>query len=146
MCDADIDGFHIETLLLTFFFRYMRPLIDEGHLYVAVPPLYKVSYKKNKIYVYSDLEKENMIKEFKTNYKVKNAQSIKVQRYKGLGEMNPEELYDTTMNRETRKLKKVTYEDFIENDLVFSKLMGKEVKARKKFIISNFDEVNTLDI
>ena len=146
MCDADIDGFHIETLLLTFFFRYMRPLIDEGYLYVAVPPLYKLSYKKNNTYVYSDLEKDRVINSYKTKYKLKNTQSIKVQRYKGLGEMNPEELYETTMNRETRKLKRVTYEDFIENDLVFSKLMGKEVKARKKFIINNFDEVGTLDI
>lgn len=146
MCDADIDGFHIETLLLTFFFRHMRPLIDEGNLYIAVPPLYKVAYKKDKTYVYSDSEKDNMIKSFKTKYKLKNTQSVKVQRYKGLGEMNPEELYETTMNRETRKLKRVTYEDFIENDLVFSKLMGKEVKARKKFIINNFDEVDTLDI
>ncbi len=146
MCDADVDGFHIETLLLTFFFRFMRPLIDEGNLYVAVPPLYKISYKKNKTYVYSDLEKDRVISSFKTKYKLKNTQTIKVQRYKGLGEMNPEELYETTMNRETRKLKRVTYEDYIENDLVFSKLMGKEVKARKKFIINNFDEVSTLDI
>lgn len=146
MCDADVDGNHIKTLLLTFFFRYMRPLIDGGYLYVAVPPLYKVSYKKNKTYVYSDLEKDKLINSFKTKYKLKNTQSIKVQRYKGLGEMNPEELYETTMNRETRKLKRVTYEDYIENDLVFSKLMGKEVKARKKFIINHFDEVSTLDI
>ncbi|MFX0000995.1 MAG: type IIA DNA topoisomerase subunit B [Candidatus Hodarchaeota archaeon] len=146
MCDADIDGFHIETLLLTFFFRYLRPLIDEGHLYIAVPPLYKLSYKKSKEYVYSDEEKEKLIKNIKTRYKLKNTDSIKIQRYKGLGEMNSDELYETTMNKETRKLKKVTYEDYIENDLIFTKLMGKEVKARKKFIISNFDEVKTLDI
>jgi DNA gyrase subunit B len=146
MCDADVDGFHIETLLLTFFFRYMRPLIDEEHLYIAVPPLYKVSYKKDKFYVYSDGEKEKKLKELQTKHKLKNTESIKVQRYKGLGEMNPEELYETTMNKETRKLKKVTYEDYLENDLIFTKLMGREVKARKKFIISNFDEVNILDI
>ena len=146
MCDADIDGFHIETLLLTFFFRYMRPLIDEGHLYIAVPPLYKVSYKKTKEYVHSEIEKENMTNDLIAKYSLKSGESIKVQRYKGLGEMNPEELYETTMNIETRKLKKVTYEDYIENDLIFTKLMGKEVKARKKFIISNFDEVNVLDI
>lgn len=126
--------------------RFMRPLIDKGNLYVAVPPLYKISYKRNNTYVYSDLEKDRIISSFKTKYKLKNTQTIKVQRYKGLGEMNPEELYETTMNRETRKLKRVTYEDYIENDLVFSKLMGKEVKARKKFIINNFDEVSTLDI
>ncbi|MFX1409753.1 MAG: type IIA DNA topoisomerase subunit B [Promethearchaeota archaeon] len=146
MCDADIDGFHIETLLLTFFFRYLRPLIDEGHLYIAVPPLYKVSYKSTKKYVYSDNQKENLLKNIKNKYKLKNFDSIKTQRYKGLGEMNSDELYETTMNRETRTLKKVTYEDYLENDLIFTKLMGKEVKARKKFIISNFDEVKTLDI
>ncbi|MFX0105736.1 MAG: type IIA DNA topoisomerase subunit B [Candidatus Hodarchaeota archaeon] len=146
MCDADIDGFHIETLLLTFFFRYLRPLIDEGHLYIAVPPLYKVTYKKAKEYVYSDTEKENLINDIKAKYKLKNTESVKIQRFKGLGEMNSEELYETTMNKDTRRLKKVTYEDYLENDLIFTKLMGKEVKARKKFIISNFDEVKTLDI
>ncbi|MFX1479476.1 MAG: toprim domain-containing protein, partial [Promethearchaeota archaeon] len=146
MCDADVDGFHIETLLLTFFFRYMRPLIDEGHLYIACPPLYKVSYKKDHKYVFTDKEKDDFIKELKTKHNLKDTSSIRTQRYKGLGEMNAEELYVTTMNRETRKLKKVTYEDYLENDLMFTKLMGKEVKARKKFIISNFDEVNVLDI
>ena len=146
MCDADVDGFHIETLLLTFFFRYLRPLIDEGHLYIAVPPLYKVSYKKTKEYVYSDNQKENLLKSIKEKYKLKNLDSIKTQRYKGLGEMNSDELYDTTMNKETRTLKKVTYENYLENDLIFTKLMGKEVLPRKKFIISNFDEVNILDI
>ncbi len=146
MCDADVDGFHIETLLLTFFFRYLRPIIDDGYLYIAVPPLYKVSYKNNKIYVYSDQEKETILNELKTKYKLSNTDSIKVQRYKGLGEMNADELFDTTMKRESRLLKKVTYEDYLENDLIFTKLMGKEVLARKKFIISNFDEVNVLDI
>jgi len=145
-CDADVDGHHIETLLLTFFFRYMRPLIDEGHLFMAVPPLYKVSYKKNKEYVYSDKEKEEKMDELKKKYKLKNTDSIKIQRYKGLGEMNPDELYDTTMNREARILKKIVYEDFLEHDLVFNKLMGPEVKPRKKFIIQNYNEVNTLDI
>ncbi|MFX0003386.1 MAG: toprim domain-containing protein, partial [Candidatus Hermodarchaeota archaeon] len=146
MCDADVDGFHIETLLLTFFFRYLRPLIDEGHLYIAVPPLYKVSYKKSKEYIYSDQEKDTLLNNIKTKYKLKNTESISVQRYKGLGEMNSDELYETTMKKDTRRLKKVTYEDYLENDLIFTKLMGREVKARKKFIISNFDEVKTLDI
>jgi len=146
MTDADVDGHHIKTLLLTFFFRYLRPLIDEGHLYVAVPPLYKVSYKKAIDYVYTDKEKDDLIKSIKTKYKLKNVESIKIQRFKGLGEMNSDELYDTTMKKDSRRLKKVTYEDYLENDLIFTKLMGKEVKARKKFIISNFDEVNILDI
>ncbi len=146
MCDADVDGFHIETLLLTFFFRYLRPLIDEGHLYIAVPPLYKVSYKKTKEYVYSDKDKESLLDTMKTKYQLEKTEKIAVQRYKGLGEMNSDELYETTMKRDTRRLKKVTYENYIENDLIFTKLMGKEVKARKKFIISNFDEVNILDV
>jgi DNA gyrase subunit B len=146
MCDSDIDGKHIETLLLTFFFRYMRPLIDGGYLYMAMPPLYKVSYKKSKHYVFTDSEKEEALKGIKLKYKLKNTDTVKVQRYKGLGEMNPEELYDTTMNKETRKLKKVMYEDYIENDLIFTKLMGKEVKSRKKFIIANFDQANVLDV
>ncbi len=145
-CDADIDGHHIETLLLTFFFRYMRPLIDEGHLYLAVPPLYKISYKKSKEYVYTDKEKEDYFSQLKEKYQLNNVSKIKVQRYKGLGEMNPDELYDTTMKRETRTLKKVIYEDYIENDLIFTKLMGKEVKSRKKFIIQHYDEVKELDI
>jgi len=145
-CDADIDGHHIETLLLTFFFRYMRPLIDEGHLYLAVPPLYKVSYKKSKEFVYSDKEKEATIDEFMKKYNLKKEDSIKIQRYKGLGEMNPDELYDTTMKRESRMLKKIVYEDYLETDLIFTKLMGREVKSRKKFIIQNYDEVKELDV
>ncbi|MHA2005836.1 MAG: DNA gyrase/topoisomerase IV subunit B [Promethearchaeota archaeon] len=146
MCDADIDGKHIETLLLTFFFRYMRPLIDEGYLYIACPPLYKVSYRKDQKYVYTDDEKDGFIQELITKHKLRDSASIRTQRYKGLGEMNAEELYDTTMNRDTRRLKRVAYEDYLENDLMFTKLMGKEVKARKKFIITNFDQVNMLDI
>ncbi len=146
MCDSDIDGKHIETLLLTFFFRYMRALIDEGFLYLAVPPLYKVSYKRDKFYVLSDKGKAEKLEVLKQKHNLKNVDSIKIQRYKGLGEMNPEELYDTTMNKETRTLKKIIYEDYIENDLIFTKLMGKEVLARKKFIFANFDEVNVLDV
>ncbi len=145
-CDADIDGLHIVTLLLTFFFRYMRSLIDGGYLYIAVPPLYKISYKKNKNYVYTDEEKEEQLKELMDKYNLKNTDSIRINRFKGLGEMNPDELYDTTMKKDTRLLKKVTYEDYLENDLMFSKLMGKEVKSRKKFIIQHYSEVNMLDV
>ncbi len=146
MSDADVDGFHINTLLLTFFFRYMRPLIDKGHLYMAVPPLYKIKYRKTAVYVYSDSEKEEKIKEFIEKYKLKSSDQIKIQRYKGLGEMNPDELYETTMGRESRFLKKITYEDYLEIDQIFTKLMGKEVMARKKFIIESYDEVKLLDI
>ena len=146
LMDADIDGFHIETLLLTFFFRFMRPLIDEGHLYIACPPLYKVSYKKDYKYVFKDKGKEDFIQELKKKHKLNDVNSIRTQRYKGLGEMNPDELYTTTMNKDSRRLKRVTYEDYLENDLMITKLMGKEVKPRKKFIISHFDEVNVLDI
>ncbi len=145
-CDADVDGHHIETLLLTFFFRFMRPIIEEGYLYLAVPPLYKISYKKTKYFVYNDKEKEEYLNQLKKKYQLKNTESVKVQRYKGLGEMNPEELYETTMKRDSRLLKKVTYEDYLENDQMFTKLMGKEVKARKKFIIENYDTVNVLDV
>ena len=142
MCDADIDGHHIETLLLTFFFRYMRPLIDEGHLYMAVPPLYELKYKKSREYVYTDKEKEQKTEELTQKYKLMNADSIKIKRFKGLGEMNPEELYETTMNKTTRALKKMTYEDYLENDLIFNKLMGKEVKPRKKFIVENYNNAS----
>lgn len=145
-CDADIDGFHIETLLLTFFFRYMRPLIDNGHLFIAVPPLYKVGYRNTKYYVYSDKEKEKYFKELLDKYSLSSTESIKVQRYKGLGEMNPDELYKTTMNRETRILKKVVYEDHLETDKIFTQLMGKEVTPRKKFIINNYNDVDIIDI
>ncbi|TXT60612.1 MAG: DNA gyrase subunit B [Promethearchaeota archaeon] len=145
-CDADIDGFHIETLLLTFFFRYMRPLIDNGHLFIAVPPLYKVGYRNTKYYVYSDKEKEKYFKELMDKYSLSSTESIKVQRYKGLGEMNPDELYKTTMNRETRILKKVVYEDHLETDKIFTQLMGKEVTPRKKFIINNYNDVDIIDI
>jgi DNA gyrase subunit B len=146
MCDADIDGHHIETLLLTFFFRYMRPLIDDGHLFMAVPPLYEVKYKKTSGYVYSDKEKDDKMEEIAEKYKLQNTDTIKIKRFKGLGEMNADELYDTTMDKNLRILKKITYEDYLENDLIFTKLMGKEVKARKKFIIQSYDEVSQLDV
>lgn len=145
-CDADVDGAHIETLLLTFFFRYMRPLIDNGYLYVAAPPLYKLSYRSTEQYVYSDKERDKVMKEIMEKYDLEDNSSVKIKRYKGLGEMSPDELYRTTMNRETRILKRVFYEDHLETDHVFTRLMGKEVMPRKKFIINNYDEVNVLDI
>ncbi len=146
MCDADVDGSHIKTLLLTFFFRYMRNLIDAGVIYIAVPPLYKIAYKKTKIYVYTDKEKDDRLKETKEKYGITDYDSIKVQRYKGLGEMNPDELFETTMNKETRLLKRVTYVDFVEINELFTQLMGPDSNARKKFIIENYESVKVLDI
>ncbi|MFO8019781.1 MAG: DNA topoisomerase (ATP-hydrolyzing) subunit B [Promethearchaeia archaeon] len=144
-CDADIDGFHIETLLLTFFFRYMRPLIDNGHLYIAVPPLFKLKYRRTQKYVYNEKEKEKALREMMEKYNLKSTNSIRISRFKGLGEMNPDELYKTCMNKEKRIIKKVTYENYLANDEIFSQLMGKEVKARKKFILDHYDEYNVLD-
>ncbi|MCK4238943.1 MAG: DNA topoisomerase IV subunit B, partial [Candidatus Lokiarchaeota archaeon] len=148
MCDADIDGSHIETLLLTFFFRYMRPLIENGHLYVALPPLYKINYKKFKKYAFNDKERDNIVKDLMEKYKIKieNKGSIKIQRYKGLGEMNPPELYETTMNKDNRSLLRVKIEDLIETDQIFSQLMGDEVQPRKKFIVDKYKDVKVLDI
>ena len=148
MCDADIDGSHIETLLLTFFFRYMRPLIENGHLYIAMPPLYKVGYKKTKQYVYSDKERDKLVAQLMEKYMLNEEKKggIKIQRYKGLGEMNPKELYDTTMNIETRALLRVKIEQFVEADETFAKLMGEEVEPRKKLITEKYMDVKTLDI
>ncbi|OGJ38321.1 MAG: DNA topoisomerase IV subunit B [Candidatus Pacebacteria bacterium RIFOXYB1_FULL_39_46] len=131
MNDADVDGEHITTLGLTFFFRHMPEIVEAGYLYVALPPLYKITVSKNSRYVYSDEEKETVLKEFKQE---KIAGSIGIQRYKGLGEMNPEQLWNTTMNPETRIIKKITIDDAGKADRTFSTLMGEDVPPRKKFI------------
>lgn len=131
MNDADVDGEHITTLGLTFFFRHMREIIEKGYLYVAVPPLYKISSGKTEKYVYSDDEKEVLIKKIKSANE--NAK-IGIQRYKGLGEMNPEQLWETTMNPEHRMLKKIIIDDFDKADRTFDTLMGNDVPPRKKFI------------
>lgn len=139
MTDADVDGAHIRTLLLTFFYRYMRPLIENGNVYIAQPPLYKVSKGKSEHYVYSDRELEELLKEIgKSNYTI--------QRYKGLGEMNPEQLWETTMDPEKRILLKVTIEDAMIADEIFTTLMGDKVKPRKEFIEKNAKLVRNLDI
>jgi DNA gyrase subunit B len=139
MCDADVDGAHIVTLLLTFFFRYMQPLIEEGHLFIAQPPLYRVTAGKKTQYVYTEGAKEAMLEEMK-------GQKISLQRYKGLGEMNPEQLWETTMNPEQRTLLQVTIEDAAMADRTFDMLMGSSVPPRKKFIQTHAKEVRNLDV
>lgn len=139
MTDADVDGQHIETLILTFFFRHMPEIIKQGYLYIAQPPLYKVTMGKNSEYAYSDAEKDAVMK------KLGGGKTPSIQRYKGLGEMNPEQLWDTTMNPKNRILKQVSIADAEETDAVFTMLMGDEVPPRKHFIQSNA-KTATLDI
>ena len=139
MTDADVDGAHIRTLLLTFFFRYMRPLIENGYVYAAQPPLYKVKKQKKEYYVYSDKELEVLLEDI-------GRTGVELQRYKCLGEMNAEQLWDTTMNPETRTLLQVTIEDAVMADQVFSMLMGDKVGPRKEFIEENATYVTNLDI
>lgn len=141
MTDADVDGAHIRTLLLTFFYRYMRKLIDDGHVYIAQPPLYKVSKGKNENYAYTDSELEKILSDLggKDN-------STDIQRYKGLGEMNATQLWDTTMDPEKRILLKVNIDDAIAADEIFTILMGEKVEPRKEFITQNAKNVVNLDI
>ncbi|MGG7059261.1 DNA topoisomerase (ATP-hydrolyzing) subunit B [Clostridium nigeriense] len=141
MTDADVDGAHIRTLLLTFFFRYMRGLLDGGHVYIAQPPLYQVKKNKKEYYAYSDPELESILKEIggKDN-------STNIQRYKGLGEMNASQLWDTTMDPEKRILLKATIEDAIAADEIFTILMGDKVEPRREFIHKNAKKVSNLDI
>ncbi len=138
MTDADVDGAHIRTLMLTLFYRYMRPLIDAGYIYIAQPPLYKVSKGNKEVYVYDDEALANTMEEMGKN--------VSLQRYKGLGEMNPKQLWETTMDPETRTLKRVTIEDAMKADEMFSILMGDEVEPRRAFIMSHANEVENLDI
>jgi DNA gyrase subunit B len=142
MTDADVDGSHIRTLLLTFFFRYMPKLIEEGHLYIAQPPLYRIEHKKQVNYVYSEGEKERMLKEMG----VREDGKVNLQRYKGLGEMNPEQLWETTMDPAKRTLLLVTIEDAAEVDRTFDMLMGSAVPPRRKFIQTHAKDVRNLDI
>jgi len=138
MADADVDGAHIRTLLLTFFFRHMKPLVENGHIYAAVPPLYKVSRGKAERYAFSDEEKEMYVEELGGN--------VRVERYKGLGEMDKEQLWETTMNPETRILKRITIEDALRADALFSILMGDKVEPRRAFIEENAKYVTNLDV
>jgi len=141
MTDADVDGAHIRTLLLTFFFRYMQPLIESGHLFIAQPPLYLISHGKNKKYVYTEEEREIAIKEIASS-----SGKYSLQRYKGLGEMNPEQLWETTMNPENRTLLRVNIEDTAETDRTFDMLMGSKVPPRRRFIQTHAKEVRNLDV
>ena len=138
MADADVDGAHIRTLLLTFFFRYMRPLIDTGHVYLAQPPLFKISKGKKFAYAFSDEERDEKIEEF--------GGSCDIQRYKGLGEMDPIQLWETTMDPKTRIMLRVTLEDAMEADETFSVLMGDKVEPRREFIEKNAKYVQNLDV
>ncbi len=140
MTDADVDGSHIRTLLLTFFFRYMQKLIEEGHLFIAQPPLYRIEHRKQVRYAYTDADKDRVLKEFG------NAEKASLQRYKGLGEMNPTQLWETTMDPATRTLLQVTIEDAAEADRTFDMLMGDAVDPRRKFIQTHAKNVTNLDI
>ncbi|HEU4436553.1 MAG TPA: DNA topoisomerase IV subunit B, partial [candidate division Zixibacteria bacterium] len=139
MTDADVDGSHIRTLILTFLFRYMKALIELGKVYIAQPPLFRLKKGSQEIYVYSDEERDRTLERM-------GKTGIGIQRYKGLGEMNPEQLWKTTMDPETRTLLQVTSEDAAAADHIFSTLMGDQVEPRRKFIEENAKYVRNLDI
>lgn len=139
MCDADVDGSHIETLILTFFFRHMKEMVENGYIYIATPPLYQVKKGSKSAYAWNDDERDRLINEFKG---AGSASSVSVQRYKGLGEMNAEQLWDTTMNPENRTLRQVTIDNAAESDHIFSMLMGDEVPPRREFIEKNAKYAN----
>jgi len=137
MTDADVDGSHIRTLLLTLFYRYLRDLIVNGHIYIAQVPLYRIQKGSDIWYVYSDQEKDEIVS--KLNNPI-------VQRFKGLGEMNPQQLWDTAMNPQTRRLLRVTIEDAEQADYLFRLLMGEDVEPRKEFIMSHAKEAQNIDV
>jgi DNA gyrase subunit B len=144
MTDADVDGSHIRTLLLTFFFRHMKELIDGGHLYIAQPPLYRIQRGKQPHYAYSEKEKDAFLERLKAA--AGDGKNTNIQRYKGLGEMNPEQLWDTTMDPEKRTMLQVNVEDAIQADHIFTQLMGEEVEPRKRFIQGHATQVRNLDV
>jgi DNA gyrase subunit B len=135
-----VDGAHIRTLLLTFFYRNMKDLIEEGYLYIAQPPLYKISHGRNSVYVYTDREKDEYL------VKLKDGAKAGIQRFKGLGEMNAEQLWETTMDPSRRLMLKVDIEDAVRADEIFSQLMGDDVSHRKAFIQSHSAQVKNLDV
>jgi DNA gyrase subunit B len=141
MADADVDGSHIRTLLLTFFYRYMTALIEQGHVYLAMPPLYKISYERKNYYAYDDAEKELILKE-----SGRDPEKINIQRYKGLGEMNPDQLWETTMDPVQRNITQIHMDDAVEAEHIFSTLMGENVAPRREFIEENALLVSNLDV
>ncbi|MCL2481012.1 MAG: toprim domain-containing protein, partial [Spirochaetaceae bacterium] len=145
MADADVDGSHIRTLLLTFFFRYMKELLEKGHVFIAMPPLFKISYNKVIKYAYNEEDKNKYLSEIKQQLNI-SEEKINVQRYKGLGEMNPDQLWETTMNPETRSVMQIRLEDVIEAETIFTTLMGEQVEPRRKFIEENALAVTKLDV
>jgi len=141
MADADVDGSHIRTLLLTFFYRYMTTLIEKGHVYLAMPPLYRITYDKQSFYAYDDAEKDRILAS-----SGKDPEKVAVQRYKGLGEMNPDQLWETTMDPARRNITRITMDDAVQAEDVFTTLMGEQVEPRRKFIEENAVYVSNLDV
>jgi DNA gyrase subunit B len=141
MADADVDGSHIRTLLLTFFYRYMTELIASGHVYLAMPPLYRISYEKKIFYAYDDPEKDRILAA-----SGRDPEKLSVQRYKGLGEMNPDQLWETTMDPVRRNITQIHLDDAVEAERIFSTLMGENVAPRREFIEENALLVSNLDV
>ena len=146
MADADVDGSHIKTLLLTFFFRYMRPLIEEGRVFMAMPPLYKISYRKKSFYAFTDEERNELLEKHFRNKDDEKEVKPYIQRYKGLGEMTAHQLWETTMNPEVRSIVKLELKDYEESNKIFTILMGEDVEDRKNYIVENALEVSNLNI
>jgi len=140
MTDADVDGAHIRTLLLTLFYRYLKELIEAGYVYIAQPPLYKLKKGKKEVYAFNEADRDRVLKDWGGD------DGVYIQRYKGLGEMNPDQLWETTMDPATRTILQVKIEDLVESDRIFSILMGDQVEPRRAFIQENALSVKNLDI